>query len=140
MKKLLTITAAAAVMAMAGNAMALGTANLTVQASIVAACSVDAPTALDFGVLDATIAGASKSTTTPVNVHCTKGTAPVLTATNPAMGNGTDTIAYTLTFPAVAASTGVTQVVTVTGDIAAGGFFMKSSGSYTNTAVITVNP
>jgi spore coat protein U-like protein len=140
MKKLFTILAAVAVVGVAGTAMAAGTANLTVQANIVAACSVAAPTALDFSPLDATVAGASKSATTIINVSCTNGTTPGLSATNPAMSNGTDTIAYTLSFPVLGASTGTTQNVTVTGDIAAGGYFMKSAGAYTATALVTVNP
>lgn len=141
MKKLLSISAAVAIVAMAGTALAAGSASLTVQANIVAACSVSAPTALNFGALDASAPGATATGNTTIDVNCTKGTTPTLTASaTPTLSNGTDNIAYTLTFGAVAPSTGVTQNVAVTGDIAAGDFFLKSPGAYAATATIDVTP
>jgi spore coat protein U-like protein len=148
MKKLLTITATAAIIAMAGSAMA-ATANLAVSASISNACSVTGGT-LSFGALDTLTAPLMTATSAGVTITCTKGDVYTV-ATNYGVnflgsqayiknGSNTDTIPYSVSIPAVAAGTGAAQPLTITGTIAAGSYTTASAGTYTDTMVITVTP
>lgn len=77
------------------------TANLTVTASVLGACSVSVPGSLGFGTIDTTVSTSVDQTAT-VNVTCRNTTAFTLTANGGATGNilgrvltnGTSTIAY----------------------------------------------
>lgn len=77
MKKLVSIAAAAAVVAMAGSSFAASTsASLTTNATVLAACKATAAASIDFGALDPTIDPATKNASTvgSVLVQCTEGT------------------------------------------------------------------
>jgi spore coat protein U-like protein len=148
MKKLLTITAAAAIIAMAGSAMA-ATANLAVSATVANACSVTGGT-LSFGALDTLAAPVVPGTSAGVTVTCTKsdpytvtvdkGTHFVGAQANLKNTTNTDVIPYSLTVPAVSAGTGAAQTIAITGTIAAGTYNTASAGTYNDTVVITVTP
>ena len=148
MKKLLAITAAAAIIAIAGSAMA-ATANLAVSASISNACSVTGGT-LSFGALDTLAAPAVPGTSAGVTVTCTKSDPYTVTVdkginfvgaqANLKNSANTDKIPYSLTVPALSAGTGASQTVAITGSIAAGTYNTASAGTYNDTVVITVTP
>ena len=148
MKKLLTITAAAAIVAMAGSAMA-ATGTLTVSATIVNACSVTGGT-LSFGALNTLTAPLVSGTSAGVTVTCTKsdpytvavdkGANFVGAQANLKNAGNTDVIPYSLTVPAVTPGTGAAQTIAITGTIAAGTYFTASAGTYNDTVTITVTP
>lgn len=147
MKKLLAITAAAAVMAMAGTAMAADTANLSVTAQVVGACKMTGGS-LNFGNLDPTNPVAVSGNSSGVTVTCTKGTAYTLTGNDGAtpsgtqkrLANGSNYIPYSITIPASGTGTGAPEDVTITGDIAAGAYTTSPAGTYTDTVLLSVNP
>jgi spore coat protein U-like protein len=150
MKKLLAITVSAAIVAVAGSVMAATTANLAVSATVANACSVTGGSLL-FGALDTLGAPVVNGTSTGVTVTCTKGDATysvavdkganfVGTQANLKNGANTDKIPYSLTVPAVVAATGLPQAVAITGTIPVGSYTLASSGTYTDTVVITVTP
>ena len=87
MKKLLAIITAAAITAMAGTAMAADTTstNLTVNASVAAACTATTNTNIDFGALNpltdpTTTLASSKTSAGEIVVKCTQGTNYTLSA------------------------------------------------------------
>ncbi len=148
MKKLLTITVTAAIIAMAGSAMA-ATGTLAVSATVANACSVTGGT-LSFGALNTLTAPLVNGTSSGVTVTCTKSD-PYAVTVNKGVnfvgaqaylknaGNA-DTIPYSLTVPAVSAGTGAAQTIAITGTIAAGTYFTASAGTYNDTVTITVTP
>lgn len=120
------------------------TANLQVTALVQSACQITAGT-LDFGTLDPLNA---------VDVSVTNGTAATVTCnTNEAytitddgglhggnLSDGTNQIAYTLTYTGTGTGNGSAQDVSITGDIVAGAYANKPSGTYTDTVQLTVTP
>jgi spore coat protein U-like protein len=148
MKKVLAISAAVAIIAMAGTAMAV-TTNLVVSANVPDVCSVTAGT-LSFGALDVVAAPAVSGTSAGVAVTCTKGGLYSVAASlggNPVglqayLKNSAtnDKIAYSLTVPAVSPGTGSAQTIAITGSIAAGVYNTASAGTYNDSVVITVTP
>jgi len=146
MKKLIAISAAAAIFAMASSAMA-ATANLSLTATVVPACLVTAGN-LAFGSLDPTVSPVVNATSTGVTITCTKGYTTAMTVNtglNAAAGvanlkSGSDLIPYTLTVPTISVGTGLSQPVNITGVIAAGTYKTVAAGSYLDTVVITVTP
>lgn len=110
MKKLMAILAVVGLMATAGTTMAADTANLTVTATVLDACSVEVDQDISFGELDPINDVASSTNASSngnaglITVTCTKGTAYSLETitTSPTMtldGGGTNPIAYTPTIP-----------------------------------------
>ncbi|MFZ3208873.1 MAG: spore coat protein U domain-containing protein, partial [Geobacteraceae bacterium] len=89
MKKLITITAAA-IVAMAGAAMAADSNTLTVQASVTGTCKFVTPTStLNFGALDPSV-GTDVNGSTTTQFWCTKGvTTDAITAANGSNWSGT---------------------------------------------------
>jgi spore coat protein U-like protein len=148
MKKLLAITAAAAIIAIAGSAMA-ATANLAVSASISNACSVTGGT-LSFGALNTLTAPLVTATSSGVSITCTKGDVYTVatnygvnfvgTQANIKNGSNLDKIPYSVALPALSAGTGLAQTLAITGTIVAGTYSTASAGTYTDTMVITVTP
>ena len=152
-KTLIPIALAFALIAIAPAAFA-GTApgTLTVNASVAANCTISAAT-LNFGAYDpvATNDSANLDAQTTMNVACTKGVAPKITA---ALGgtitNGGDTLNYLLfsntgrtttfvspgfTMPAALGK--APQTLTIWGRIAGGQDV--GAGSFTGTTTMTVN-
>ena len=148
MKKLLAITAAAAIIAMAGSAMA-ATATLSVSATVANACSVTGGT-LSFGALNTLTSPLVNGTSAGVTVTCTKsdpytvvvdkGANFVGAQANLKNAGNSDVIPYSLTVPAVTAGTGAAQPIAITGIIAAGSYTTASAGTYNDTVTITVTP
>ena len=148
MKKLLAITVAATIIAMAGSAMA-ATANLAVSATVSNACSVTGGT-LSFGALNTLTAPLVNGSSSGVSVTCTKndgytvgvdvGVNFVGTQAFLKKSTNADTIPYSLTVPAVSPGTGAAQPITITGTIAGGTYTTASAGTYNDTVVITVTP
>ena len=147
MKKLIAIAAAAAIVAMAGTAMAAGSADLDVTANITASCTVSGGT-LAFGALDPLTAPVVTQTTNDVEVTCTNGTGYTLSTTGNkgtagnlgTLNNGTSTINYTISYTATGTGTGLPVAVPITGTIAAGTYNTATPGSYTDTIEINVTP
>jgi len=146
MKKLLAITAAAAVMAMAGTAMA-ATAELQVNATVRQVCTMTGGS-LNFGELDPTNPVAVSKNSESVTVTCTNGTAYTITSNDGANASGTQKrlasgsnyIPYSITLPPSASGTGAAQSVTITGAIAASAYATSPAGTYADTVVLTVSP
>lgn len=146
MKKLLAITAAAAIMAMAGTAMA---ADLTVTASIVASCTVS-DGAIAFGALDPLTALEVTAPSSGVEVTCTNGTPYTLSTTankgsagNPGtLTSGGNIINYTIAFVngTTGTGTGLPVAVPITGTIPADSYNEAPPGTYSDTIVLNVTP
>jgi len=151
MKKLLAIAAAAAIMATAGTAMAVNTADLSVTATVSNVCSVSSIGSMSFPALDPTNPVQVTATTT-MGVTCTNGMAyNVKTGTglhssgtqaNLQMGSSSaDRIPYSVSGPTGGGTgSGALQSLTLTGTIAANTYNTASTGTYTDTMVITVEP
>ncbi len=153
MKKLAVIASALAAVFMAGTAMASGTNTLTVTASVTGTCKfVSATSTLDFGALDPSVGtDVNKSTTTAF--WCTKGvTTDSITADNGSHANGTvkrlagpggDYIPYSLTLTKDAltnAGPGTPRTLTIAGTIAGTDYTGATSGNYSDSVVLSINP
>jgi spore coat protein U-like protein len=153
MKKLLAITVAAAILAMAGAALAADSNNLTVQASVLGTCKfVSSTSTLDFGSLDPSV-GTNVNGSTTTTFWCTKGvTSDVITAGN---GNNyaggkrqmidsvsSDVIPYTLTLTPAGVNAGPTspRTLTIGGQVLGTDYTAKSAGSYSDTVVLNITP
>jgi spore coat protein U-like protein len=156
MKKLLAITAAAAIIAMAGAAMAAGSNTLTVTASVTGTCKfVTGTSSLTFPALDPSV-NAPVAGTTTTNFWCTKGVtnlATVAAADNGSNWSGTkrqmkdsvsgDLIPYTLTLTKDGLTNGgptVPRTLTIDGGVLYADFSAKSAGTYTDSVSLTINP
>jgi spore coat protein U-like protein len=149
MKKIIAISATAALLAMTGSAMAASTATLAVSATVANACSVTGGT-LSFGALNTLTAPLASGTSAGVTVTCTKsdpytvavdkGANFVGAQANLKNAGNSDVIPYSLTVPGVSAGTGAAQTVAITGSIAAGSYTTASAGTYNDTVTITVTP
>jgi spore coat protein U-like protein len=150
MKKILAVSAAAAILALAGTAMAATNATLAVTASVTNACSVIGGT-LNFGSLDTLGAPQVTGTSAAVTVTCTKsdllytlavdkGVNFVGSQANLKNTTGTDKIPYSLSVPAVPAATGAAQTISISGTIPAASYNLVSAGTYNDTVTITVTP
>ena len=140
MKKLLAITAAVAIMAMAGTAMAAGTANLTVQATVIGACTVTAGT-MNFGQLDpvaAPLVNASFNATITCGPGTTYTVTPGAGARNLTGPGGN--IPYAFNHAGSGTATGGADAYALTGQIAAGAYTGLAAGVYSETIVLNVNP
>lgn len=146
---------AAFVAASSSPALAADTQNMTVQATVVGTCKLGTMPLLDFGTLDQVAAPAVNPAAVNVQYRCTKNTAPTTFSVggstsgtfNGSLGNGTDTIAYTITWtnPTTKGSglgTGVTPVdVALTGSMTGGANYQNvSAGTYTQSVAIVINP
>lgn len=152
LSRLAVATAAAALSCSA--AFAADTQNMTVQANVVGTCKLVTVPLLDFGTLNQVTAPAVNPAAVNVTYRCTKNTAPtsftVGGGASPftgSLGNGTDTIAYTVTWtnPTTQGSglgTGITPVdVALTGSMAGGANYQNvSAGTYTQSVAIVINP
>jgi spore coat protein U-like protein len=146
MKKLLAISAAVAIVAMASSAMAAGNTTLNVTATVNGTCSMAGPGTLNFGLLDPAVAGASATANSAgITITCSNGTPYTVTHTSTGLlsdGAG-DSIAYALTLPGAGAGvgTGIAGVpYIVQGDIAAGSFFGKPANIYNETVTLNITP
>lgn len=149
MKKVTVLAATAAILALAGSAMA-ATASLNVSANITAACSVTGGN-LDFGTLVPGAGTPVTASSTGVTVTCTNRDAYTVTVDNGTHAAGsqanlknaanTDTIAYSLTLPVGPyAGTGAAQPFSIGGTIAGNAYTTASAGTYNDTVTITVTP
>ena len=147
MKKVLLVTAL--VLAMAGAAFAANTSNVSVSANIVGACQVTTGAAtLGFGALDAASMVGNATAASAISFWCTKGTAftttPITgTARTLTSGTTTDTMAYTITHSATAA-TGAGKNTPITlnlsGTITEAVWTNVTPAAYTDSFVITIAP
>ncbi len=150
-KYMVVLTAIVMVVAMAGGAYAAGTTNVTVNATatVTAACQFGGSPAINFGSFDAT-AGAVPGVPTQPTLWCTQGyTASVVdnggengvAGTSWNLHNGTNLIAYTLTYTKspVGAGKGTTNLMTIGGSIAAGAADAVPAGTYTDAVILTIN-
>lgn len=148
MKKILAIMAVAGITVCAGTAMAATTStDLTVKASVLAACTATTTTNIDFGNLDpindsATTLASSKTSAGVIQVKCTQGTGYTITAPATAtIAKGADTISYTPVMPTVPANDGsVTgKNYTIDASVAKTAYASAPSGAYTGSLTVTVN-
>ncbi|MRR06363.1 MAG: hypothetical protein EG828_05375 [Deltaproteobacteria bacterium] len=155
MKKLLAITAAAAVVAMAGTAMAADTNTLTVQASVTGTCKFSTATStLNFGSLDPSV-GTNVNGSTSTQFWCTKGVTESIAAGNgdnwsgtkrqmlDTAAGGTDLIPYTLTLTPDGnsnAGPGAPRTLGIAGQILGTDYTGKTASSYSDTVALTITP
>lgn len=149
MKKLLAITAAAAVIAMAGTAMAATTTtNLTVSAKVDSVCTASTVTNIDFGTLNPLTDPATSNTATKtgatrgqISVACTAGTSYSFTADNaPVMTRtlGTETIAYTAVLPTPVAGSVAGTTYYVDAEVQKTAYEAAPAGAYSGNLTVTV--
>jgi hypothetical protein len=154
MKKVVAITLTAAIVAMAGAAMAAGTNTLTVNANVLGTCKfVSGTSTLAFGALDPSI-GTDVNGSTTTQFWCTKGvTTDAITAgdgSNFAGGKrqmkdtaGADLIPYTLTLtPDGVANTGpgFPRTLAIAGTVLGTDYTGKTAGNYSDTVVLNILP
>lgn len=155
MKRIIALTAAVAVFAMASVALAADSNTLTVQASVTGTCKFVAPktATLNFGALDPSVATDVNGSTT-TNFWCTKG----VTTDNITSGQGLyfaggknqmkdtvsgDVIPYTLALTKdgnANAGPAAPRTLTIAGTVLAADYTSKSAGSYADTVVISITP
>lgn len=148
--RIAAVSAAAALLS--ASAFAADTQNMTVQATVTAACTLVSVPTLDFGTLNQATAPVVSPAAVNVTYHCTKGQTPIFTlgaglSASPFTGslsNGTDTIAYTITWAAGAAGTGFGTAalsLPLTGSMAGGANYQNvTAGTYTQTVAVNVTP
>ena len=154
MKKITAITLTAAIVALAGAAMAADSNTLTVQASVTGTCKFSSGTStLNFGALDPSV-GTNVNGSTTTNFWCTKGvTTDAIAANNGANWSGTkrqmkdtvsaDLIPYTLTLtPDGSANTGpaAPRTLTIGGTVLGTDYTGKTAGSYSDTVTLNITP
>lgn len=155
MKKLMTITMAAVLTALAGTALAADTNTLTVQANVTGTCKFSSPSStLDFGALDPSV-GANKTANTPVQFWCTKGVTETIAAGNGSnwsgtkrqmketASGGTDLIPYTLTLTKDGSSNAgpaTPRTLTIDGEVIGSDYIGKTAGGYADTVALTITP
>jgi len=153
MKRSVLLMAAAVLLLMAGTAMALDTANVTVTATVAGTCQFATVPSLDFGSLDPAVGAAVNPAPVDLTFNCTTGVGYTLTdnkggAAGSLSSNlvlGADTIPYSLTYSndvGIGLGGGVANELTssLTGSIAAGVYSSAPAGAYTDTIVFTINP
>ncbi len=147
MKKITAIAVAAAIVAMAGSAMAATTsAILDVNASVSSVCTASTVTSIDFGTLDpindgATTLASSKTSAGVIQVKCTQGASYALSAPASAtIANGGNTITYTPVLPSVPANDGLVagRNYTIDASVAKAAYASAPAGAYTGTLTVTV--
>lgn len=141
------IVMAAAMLLMAGTAMAAGSATLNVTASVLGTCTMAGSGTLNFGVLDPAAAGASATANSAgITISCSNGTPYTVGAVSLNGGllkSATDSFAYSLALPGGGAGVGtgvLNAPYTVTGNIAGGAFFSKPADVYTDTVTLNITP
>jgi spore coat protein U-like protein len=146
MKKFLAIATTVAIVAMTGSAFAATTStNLSVNASVSAACVAATTTNIDFGTLDpindaATTLASGKTSAGLINVKCTQGTSYTLsTPATATIANGANSITYTPVYSAAANSglvAGTNHTIDASVDKTA--YATAPAGAYTGTLTVTV--
>lgn len=148
--------AAVALVAMASSAVFADSQNMSVTANVNGACKLTSVGTMAFGTLDPSNA-IDVTTTADVTYRCTKGQAAGnfavnsitngVTGTGGTIGNGTDTIAYTVNWTAPGAFTGAgfgsaaaSNTVTLNGKILGTAYPNVSAGSYTGTIPVSILP
>ena len=145
MKKLISIAAAAALLAFAGSAFAAATStNLTVSASVAAACTASTTTQINFGALDPINGAAITNAAGAILVNCTQGTGYTLTAPATETIANTHTgelISYTPSTPAVPANDGAVagKPYVISASVAKTAYANAPAGAYSGTLTVTVN-
>jgi spore coat protein U-like protein len=159
MKKVLAISAAVAVLAVAGSAFAAGSNTLTVSASVTETCKfVDPSSTLAFGALDPS-ASADATATVTTKFWCTKGVstdaiaaASTVTALDPTTTTGAtlkgattgnvDSIPYTLilTKSGTNLGPGTPRDLKIDGKITNANYINKTADSYSDTVTLTITP
>jgi spore coat protein U-like protein len=158
MKKLVTILAAVALLALGTAALAADTATVNVQAIVTGSCyfnsavaATNPAIALNFPNYASGLANPAALTASQgVNVYCPNGTPWLITpSAGPyTLSSGANTINYQLDLngtvaPAALAGTGsgAAQLVTITGTIAAGNIAAgQVPGVYTQTVTLSLTP
>lgn len=149
MKKLLAIAAVAALLAMAGTALAADSTTVTVEATVLDACTVITDTNIDFGELDpiagpATTTASSDGIAGVVTVTCTNGTpyslsGPAAPVTMTLNGAGSNPISYTPVVPTgsfAGSMSGNNHTIDAT--VAKTAYANVPAGSYSGNLTITV--
>lgn len=143
----LIATIAAVLVLSAGSALAVGTATVDIQATVLGTCNFNSGGAINFGNLDPT-SGASPSVTNPTaaNFTCTSGTAYAITDDagltagynlDDGLGNQ---IPYAIAYAAAGVGTGLAQDLSITADINFADYQTKPAGVYSDTVTLTINP
>jgi spore coat protein U-like protein len=154
MKKILATITAAAVIAMAGSALAANN-TLTVQASVTGTCKFSSATStLDFGALDPSVASNVDASSTTL-FWCTKGVTETIAATNgsnwsgskrqmkDAAVGGVDLIPYTLSLVKDGnsnAGPGAPRTLTINGQVLGSDYAGKTASSYSDTVTLSITP
>ncbi len=153
MKKLFVLVMTVAMAAFSGAAMAAGTANLTVQATVVAGCGINSTTPVSFVIdpgstVNATASGAA-------NVWCATGVTGTVAISGTGLhGVGADmymysptavySLRYTLDIPAatvVGAGRAAGMDVAINGTVIPGDFSSAPpAADYSDTVLVTINP
>lgn len=145
MKKMQLIVMAAAMLLMAGTAMAANSATLNVTASVLGTCSITGTGTLNFGLLDPVLAPLVNATSSGLSINCSNGTPYAVTSSLGVTGlgtlsDGTNSFNYTLTLPPGGTGTGVAVPYNVTGLIAAGAYAGMPANIYNSTVTLNITP
>lgn len=156
MKKIRMAVVAVALVAMAGSAMAVDTATVTVSASVLGNCRFSTNTGtVSFGTLDPAAGGNVNGTVTQPVFWCTRGTSFTIgddvglhesgsTYRMQHATSTTDFIPYTFTYTGSGTGAGAGAANRITMDIAAQvlglDYINALAGSYSDTVTLTINP
>ena len=151
MKKLLTITAVAAFVAMAGSAFAATqTTSVAVSATITGACTVTSGGSIAYGTLDPLAGGVKTPTVIQPEVHCTNGLSVAITddkglhasGAQANMSNGASgTIPYTFGYAAAPTGAGSATALAINlsgNDLATVDYATAPAGAYADTITLTL--
>ncbi len=153
MKKVLVTAMVLGMLAMAGLAWAADTAQVTVNAVVTGTCQFTADGSIDF-TLDPSVGGDVNGAVVPPTFWCTKGALYTVTDDNGEWESGAtyrmkhegldEYIPYTFDYTATATGTGLGRSTTLSLVIAStvvdADYANASSGNYSDTVTLTINP
>lgn len=127
-----------------GIALAVGTASVSVSATVVGTCKFNSGDAFTF-VLDPTSGLSPSVTQSNATLQCTNGTGYTITDNGGLLGtylldSGTSTIGYTINYPTTGTGDGASNPIPVTVTIPYANYQFSPVGVYNDTVTLTVNP
>jgi spore coat protein U-like protein len=153
MRRILVAAMVLGMLAMAGSAWAADTATVTVNAVVTGTCQFLTDGSVDF-ILDPSLGGEVTGTVTQPTFWCTKGASYTITDDNGEYESGTtyqmkhetldEYIPYTFDYTASATGTGAGRSTTlslvIASTVADADYANASSGNYSDTVTLTINP
>ena len=139
MKKIIVLLLVMGLLTVAGKAMALDSANMTVNATVLGTCGISSAPTINL-TLDPS-SGRDVTGNGNIDFICTNGTGYTLAGPAGGTMTGPGNIIYALGYTnLVGVGTGLTQTSVATVTVPYANYATVPAGAYTETVVVTINP